>query len=1132
MDLGKKMKTGFSKVALGVALALSAVSAYAMPSTIMAYAIMEWGFTYAAAQALAFVVTMVASSVVTKAFFSPEQGAGGLAGASPNPGNRMQLPPATDNKLPIVYGSAYLGGIVTDLSITSDNQTLYYCIALCEVTNEGADKITFGNVYWGGKRCVFDSTNKYNVVGLLDESTGTTDDAVSGKLSIYLYSNGSNKPANSSVSAVSLMNASGLVYKWPSSNLMTNCAFAIVKISYSSDAGLTGMQQTKFRVTNSRTLPGDCFLDYMTDSVYGAALPLDAIDQTSLDALNVYSDGGLAYTTYEGNPASIKRFMFDGVIDTGRSIMDNLQDMASCCDCLLRYNEITGQWGVIVQEPTYTVVMDLNDSNMVSSLQVTPLDIAASYNVIECKFPDKSNQDAFNSATFDLAQIDPALLYPNEPVNKQSVALPLVNDDVRAQYLANRMLKASREDLQLMVNINFTGIQLEAGDVVTVTNANYGWTAKLFRVLKVTEDFASDGAVTAKLQLTEFNPSVYSDASITQFTPAPNTGIPNPLVFGSIAAPVVVNLQPTIANPTFSVQVTASSSGVVQYAEIWYSAYSNPSATQRIFAGTTSVMANGTPYTPGVLMDTVALPNIPTGDWYFFTRMVNSLGTSGFSPASSILRWRPSTFQYSSRYLIVAYADDVNGTNLSASPIGKQYYGLLNSDGTSFSTVASDYKWYFADPSFGTSVKLLYSNRTGRKFSFATGFATYAAGSGRYVPSQTAIYDQSIWSALQDGLNYIDLDARTGQLLQTGTTSTGSGEIAVVNNPDGKVIASLAQLLDFGHGVQTFTGSAANLTIDIYGRVLGFVSPDDFYYTMYNVTATAGQTVFTPTARQADYIVGMDLVFRNGTLLDTTDYTENSTTVTLSTGAASGDRICIISMRAISSGNTYVDTNMNVSSVASAVVTYDALNLPWQTVYAGDIHTFVNTGTPTQYTVQSVNTATRQITYTAAVTGVSAGANIYIYRAASSVYRPFSRQKTTLSSATSYTPTTWALDSGYEKLYLNGAAVNDQDYDLVSGAITNFPIAASGLLTMIQFADSNTTTPIGNQTSQAANTVPFQLTYYYNLNQDAFELYYNGALQVPTDDYAIGTGSYTLSIAPETSLSVLQQTTYQRTGAA
>jgi len=117
------------------------------------------------------------------------------------------------------------------------------------------------------------------------------------------------------------------------------------------------------------------------------------------------------------------------------------------------------------------------------------------------------------------------LILPNEPVNKISISLPLVNNDVQAQYIATRILKSAREDLQLQVNINYVGIQLEAGDIVTVTSPNYGWTAKPFRVNKIVEQFSSDGAVIAKLTLSEFNSAVYDDVSITQFQPAPNTGI-------------------------------------------------------------------------------------------------------------------------------------------------------------------------------------------------------------------------------------------------------------------------------------------------------------------------------------------------------------------------------------------------------------------------------------------------------------------------------------------------------------------------------------------------------------------------------------------------------------------------------
>jgi hypothetical protein len=567
--------------------------------------------------------------------------------------------------------------------------------------------------------------------------------------------------------------------------------------------------------------------------------------------------------------------------------------------------------------------MDVNDTNMIGGITVSPIDLNNSFNVIEVKFPDGSAKDSFNSATFDLATVAPTLLFANEPVNKQSVNLYLTNNNVTAQYLANRMLEAAREDLQIQVEINFIGLELEAGDVVTVTNANYGWAAKLFRINKVIQKFGDDGKVTASLYLMEYNPQVYDDRNITQFTPSPNTGIGSPITFGTIPAPVIVNAIPTAVNPAFSVRVTSSSAGITQYAEVWYSAYSNPTESQRIFAGTTAIQSNGTPYTINQVLPDVQLFDIPQGDWYFFSRMVNQLAASDFSPASTVYKWRPSTFQFTEKYITVAYGTSITGAGFSFSPTNKTFYGLHNQNSTTPSSDPSVYTWYPADPAFGTSYYLTYSNRTGRKMSFDTGLADYASGTAAFVPTVTALFDPSIWSALPDGINVIDLDNRTGQLINTGTTSVGTGEIGITNSPDGKMVAQLQQFLNFGTGVYTFTGSASTLTIDIYGRVVGFSAPDNFYMTIDSFTATSAQTVFTPTTRvtgSAGYITGQDLVFRNGVLFNPTlDYTENATTVTLNTGAVTGDIITIISFRSVTTttGTSYASFSRNIIDIAT-----------------------------------------------------------------------------------------------------------------------------------------------------------------------------------------------------------------------
>ena len=1011
-------------------------------------------------QIIAFAINMVASTILSKVFAPSAPDQSNLNAQQPNPGNRQQLPPAGDNKLPVVYGSAYVGGIVTDLTISEDNQDIYWVMALSEVTNSESggipDVITFGNIYWGGKKVIFGSNAA--VTGLLDESTNETQD-VTGYMDIYLYNNGSSSPTNTSQSAISVLSAANLIYTWDITKLMSSTAFAIVHIKYNQDRSLTGLNQTRFQLTNARHAPGDCFLDYFTSTRYGAAIPLANINTTSLTALNTYSNASFTYTDYNGATTTQPRFAFNGSIDTNLKIMQNIQAMSDCCDCLVKYNEIAGTWGVVVQTPSYTVAMDINDTNMIGGIT-----------------------------------------------------------------------EAAREDLQLQVEINFIGLELEAGDVVTVTNANYSWVAKLFRINKVIQKFSDDGKVTATLNLMEFNPAVYDDVNVTEFTPSPNTGIGSPVTFGTIPAPVVSASYPSITIPSIFVTPTTSSAGITQYVEIWYSAYQYPTTNQLIFGGTTAIQPNGNPYTINYTTSPVELSGLPSGNYYFFSRMVNSLATSPFSLASTVLSWRPRTFQFPFQYISVAYADDISGGGFDLNPRNKLYYGIYNQASTTPSSNPADYYWTLADPAFGTNIYLIFANRQNQTFSFDTDFAAFASGSGSFVPTTTNKFDPKLWSALPDGTNIIDLQPTTGQFIGTGTTTTGTGQIRVINTGDGQVVASLDQFLDFG-GPTTKTGSASTLTIDIYGRVVGFTTPDDFFMTIQNFTATSGQTLFTPSSRVAGYIAGQDLIFVNGALLSTSDYTETTSTFTLNVGATVGDIVTSVSMRAVSSGVYYAPTYLIVENVASNVVTYDSAQLPFQLINVGDQLSFTNVGTPTLYTVTGINYTTRQITFSGAVTA-SVGDSIFNYRASGASYPVFSRYEVDLTSASSYTPTEWAFESGYEIPFMNGTIVPDQDYDIVGNTYTNLPSITTGKLVIIQFSGNNTTTPTGTPVNIIAFTNNGQASYSFNFTSGALNIYANGVLYKTGIDYTTATNSYTLANTPNNNITVLQQQSFARAGAA
>ena len=915
------------------------------------------------ANVVGFAVSMVASSIISKMFASDPPQSGLNQQEQLNTGANLQVQPATNNKLPVVYGNTFIGGTITDLSITTNNQDLYYVMSICEVTGVTTpDTITFGDIFFGGKLCVFDGTDHTKVVGLTDQSTGTTDNTVSGHLYIYLYNNGSNSPVNSSTSAITVMQSDGLTYKWDSTKLMSNCAFAIVHLNYNQAANITNIQQTQFEVTNSRNSAGDVLYDYLTNTRYGGAIPTNQIDTASLTALNTYCNEVITFTPYTGGSATQARFKMNGFLDTTKPVMSNLQIITDSCDCLLKYNEIYGLWSAIVQSPTYSVAMNINDSNMISTIGISSLDISNTFNIAQCQYPDITINSSFNTTQIDLATVAPELLYPNEPVNLQTIQLNLCNNNVQAQLLGTRFLKAARMDLQVSCSINFVGLQLDSGDIVTVTNANYGWVNKLFRITKVVQKFADDGAITADLTLMNFDPTVYNDASITQFNPPDNTGLPNPNIFGTVPTPTASNALVSAPVPSFTVNVTTSSAGITQYAEVWYSAFTNPSIDQMFFIGTTEVQSNGTPYGNNVVMPSVAVSGLSAGNWYFFSRMVNSLAKSAFSSASAVFNWRPLTFQFSERYLSIAYATSATGAGFSSSPrSGKTYFGLSNSNVSSFDPTPINYTWYLANPAFGTTNYLLFSNRSNNLVSFATGGANYASGTAQFVPSD-ANFDPTIWNGLEDGLNIIDLNLRTGQLIQTGTTTVGTGEIAITNNPQGQVVASLAQLLTFAGGAYTKTASAATLTIDIYGRVVGFAAPDSFYYTMTAYTASSGQTVFSVT-RGAEYVTGNCWVFKNGLLLNTTEYTDASGSVTLGTGAVVNDIVTIVSFSSVNSSSVTYNSFTRNTVTLSNQATYTASGF---TLVSGTELLFLN---GTVVNAQDYNIAGQDITFISAATG-------------------------------------------------------------------------------------------------------------------------------------------------------------------
>jgi hypothetical protein len=195
----------------------------------------------------------------------------------------------------------------------------------------------------------------------------------------------------------------------------------------------------------------------------------------------------------------------------------------------------------------------------------------------------------------------------------------------------------------LIVNFStaYPGIQNDAGDVITITNADYGWSAKPFRITKIQEAALADGNLGAQITATEYDATVYANQAITATTPAPANGVTSPYFFSALAAPTIGNYLPNANPPTFAVTCVFPTTGRCTSVTLYYTTSTTPTATDWA-VWVTQTSAENTAYTPGssILFNNIILP---TANYYFAFQVSNDIATSALSATSAVTNWNPGS---------------------------------------------------------------------------------------------------------------------------------------------------------------------------------------------------------------------------------------------------------------------------------------------------------------------------------------------------------------------------------------------------------------------------------------------------------------------------------------------------------
>jgi hypothetical protein len=623
---------------------------------------------YAPALGLRMLGTMMVSNVLNA--ITAKDSKSPTDGASTNQqGSSQVLPFSTTNKLPIVYGSAFLSGFLTDAKISTDNQTMWYVISVCEAPDSGEASVTFGDMYWNEQKITF-SSSEYGRVTKLTNNAGQEDGKVDGNLWIYPYS-GSSTPLllnglTSTVSAITRLQDTAIPAdaRWTGTQAMTGTVFYIVKCVYSTDDNMTGLGALLAQINVEQTgvtggyRPGAAMIDYLTNDRYGAGLDADRVYAQSFADLDSYSDVLINFTQFGGGSTSQPRYRFNGVVDTTQTVMSNLMAMADSCDAYIQFNEARGQWAVIanksvLQYPniqTYNDLFSLDDTNIIGGVNIIPLDLNSTPNEVESGYSDGANRGRMNYA---YASTPENLKSINEPVNKLSITYKFVNDSVRAQYLSNRKLEQCRADYIVQLTADYSAIQIDAGDVVTLTYKPYGnnlngWgDNKLFRVTQVTENRADNGDLTVNLSLMEYAEAVYDDRNITEFEPPSGGVVLDPRLLAKPGTPTFpgADIKPSANPPSFVVQSEIPRSGITVGMEFWYGPTQEITNNNYILYNTEYNSA-GNQYPISAqgaeVYEKEFVSGLPEGTLYWRTRAIGTTRKSEFSDPAEII-WAPVT---------------------------------------------------------------------------------------------------------------------------------------------------------------------------------------------------------------------------------------------------------------------------------------------------------------------------------------------------------------------------------------------------------------------------------------------------------------------------------------------------------
>ena len=482
---------------------------------------------------------------------------------------------SSNSAIPIVYGKRKIGGNITFLETSgTDNTYLYLVMALCEGGVESCEQIYIDDklVTWSG--ALTHGTER--TVNSSDSNFYKADPTVEGSsaestISVTWYDGRDDQTYNTTVGALS---------SWTSNHRLRGISYLAFKFKWNQDvfAGIPSVHAViKGRKVYDPNLDGTntggsgshredtastwawsdnpvlCTLDYMRNTRFGMGIANSYFDGDYADwqtAADVCDTDVTAYGS-----TTIDLLDMNAVVDTKRKCIENLKILVTGFRGFINYTN--GKYKIL-SETTGSASISLTEDNIIGGLKVTSLDRNTRFNRVIVSFvnPDKNYQ----SDEVQWPEIDDSAYTSADQHATMKTAdggflqegrfdFPTITSPYQALELAEVICRRSRNNMNVGLRCDATGLDLMVGDLVNITHSTPAFSAKTFRVqgMQVNSD------LTVELQLTEYQAAFYTWATKTQAATIPDTTLPNPM---SVIAPASLTLSDELIEYSDGVVIT------------------------------------------------------------------------------------------------------------------------------------------------------------------------------------------------------------------------------------------------------------------------------------------------------------------------------------------------------------------------------------------------------------------------------------------------------------------------------------------------------------------------------------------------------------------------------------------------